>query len=183
MKKTTKPSSKDVENEPKASKAAPVHGKVWAFLFLLLLPIGLFLPLIAELIQTLLIGDEYVCCMPDNLQQLLARAEVARELRWLSNIIIGGGMVAGIAIVVFAFIMLRRYALQSLSESSRRIISLILLVVCVYIVLVLASMFVFFVLHNDYYFKYRPWPGGGLYDDAWFSPIDWMRASFANLSF
>lgn len=169
-------SSQVAKSSQAENKTRPAHKTYWAAL--LLLPLGLMLPLIGELLQTLLIGEEYVCCMPDNLDQLLARAETAKNLRWLSNLIIGGSMVIGIALVIFAFAMFYRKIVPSLSRVHRRLTLIIMGVVCIYIISVLITMLLFFIFCNDYYFGYRPWPGGSLYYDAWFSPVYWLKVTF-----
>ena len=170
--------SQNIESNKTKDKAQPSHKAYWALL--LLLPLGLMLPLIGELLQILLIGEERVCCMPNNLSQLLAHAETAKSLRWLSNLIIGGSMLGGIALVTFAFAMLYRKFIPSLPKQYSRLALTIISIVCVYIICVLVTMLLFFVLHNDYYFEYRPWPGGSLYDGAWFNPLHWLKATFVN---
>lgn len=165
---TTRPKTAVKQTEPKSVRRAK-------WLLLLLLPLALFLPLVGELIQVLLIGEEHVCCMPDNLDQLLKRAETAQSLRWLSNLIIGGSIVLGIALAFFAFVMIYRKIISNLNQRYRSIATVVLAVVCTYIVIILSLMLIYFVSHNDYYFKYRAQPGyGGLYDGTWFNPISWM---------
>ncbi len=170
-------------NQPAKSSQAknqtrPVGKTYWAAL--LLLPLGLVLPLIGELLQILLIGEERVCCMPDNLDQLLTRAETAKSLRWLSNLIIGGSMIVGIALVIFAFTVVYRKIIPGLSRNHRRLTLFMISIACIYIIFVLITMLLFFAFRNDYYFEYRPWPGGSLYDGAWFNPVHWLKATFAN---
>jgi len=147
---------------------------------LLLFPLALFLPLLVELVQRLVIGEEQVCCMPDNRDFLMARAALARHLRWLSNLLIGGSMVGGIALAIFALVKVYRVLLPGITQRYRALVLTLCAIVTVYILATLFTMLLFFVFRNDLYFSYRPWPGGSLYDGDWFSPLHWWRATFVN---
>lgn len=149
---------------------------IWLALGMLLL--AFFLPLGGELLQRLLIGEEEVCCMPDNLDFLLARAEIAQFLRPLSNLIIGGTMLAGAMLAVYTVAYFYRH--YHGKQQTKVILTAILGLIAAYIVATLITMLIFFILRNDLYFQYRPWPGGSLYDDAWYDPAHWWRATFTN---
>lgn len=145
---------------------------------LALLLVALFLPLLGESLQMLTIGEEYVCCMPDNRAELEAKAEIAKSLRPASNLIIGGSMLAGIILSIIAITYFYRKNKNYVKDHP--LIMVILLVITVYIIIVLTTMLMFFALYNDAYFEQRPWPGGSLYDGAWYSPSHWWAATFIN---
>ncbi len=140
--------------------------KVWRIFATLLLL--LFLPFLGELLQRLIIGEEQVCCMPDNRDWLMARAAIARHLRLLSDLIIGGSILASIIMAICTIIIFFNETFSKLKPNSVKYLATIF------------TMLIFFILRNDLYFYDRPWPGGGLYDGAWYSPLHWLKATFAN---
>jgi hypothetical protein len=153
--------------------------KVWRIFATLLLL--LFLPFLGELLQRLIIGEEQVCCMPDNRDWLVARAAIARHLRLLSDLIIGGSILASIIMAIRTIILFFRETFSKLKPSSVKCLATIFITVFgMYVAITLITMLIFFILRNDLYFYDRPWPGGSLYDGAWYSPLHWLKATFAN---
>lgn len=167
-----------MKSHPKSSSLslAPQSKPRWRIL--LLFPLALFLPFITELVQRLVIGEEQVCCMLENYDFLMVRAGIARRLRWLSNLLIGGSMIGGSALAIFALVKVCREMLPTIVQKYRVIVLVLCAILTVYIVATLFTMLLFFVFRNDLYYSYRPWPGGSLYDDNWFSPLHWWRAAF-----
>lgn len=172
--------SRSNQKRAKAPKRAKISADVRPRLPILFLFLALFLPLIGELIQYILIGDEQVCCIPDNLDFLSARAGIAKFLRPLSNFIIGGSMLAGIILAVTSLKKVYYQTLPSISVKYRKFIFVILILCAMYIVITLAAMLLFFVVRNNLYYLDRPWPGGKLYEGEWYNPIHWWRAVFCS---
>lgn len=61
--------------------------KWYAWLLLLLLPFAVYTPFLASRLQFDIVGQEHACCMPDNLQELLKEAQIARNRRSESDLL------------------------------------------------------------------------------------------------
>lgn len=173
----TQATSKIVKPKTPATKQLFSQQPWFPFVLLIL---AIFFPFFGELIQLILIGEEEVCCMPDNLNWLTARAGIAQFLRPLSNLIIGGSMIVGIVLACRSALLFYRYTLPRFALPFRVPAMIITILLTAYIITTLVTMLLFFIFRNNLYYYDRPWPDGRLYDGAWYNPIHWWRATFSS---
>lgn len=134
----------------------------------ILLAIALFLPFFGEWLQYEDIGDEYVCCMPENYKYLQKRAERAKQLRPVSNAIIGGSIAIGMLLVIVAIIYFYRSA--PIKTKSQLVFAIIITIIAAYILAILIRLLIYFFVHNDDYFKYRSMGDAFRYIE-WYNPF------------
>lgn len=173
----------ETPSEMSRPQTAPLQGyknvrrSWWAWLAILLLPLVFFLPILGERIQISLIGDEGFCCMPENWQELMWKAERAKSMRLDSNLVIGTGIILAILLMGVMVYILYKYAVPCIQVGQLRRIAQVavgILVAPIGFLLLLTLMV--FVLHNDEYYSTRYQPSE---DDFYIYPytLDFVRPS------
>lgn len=131
----------------------------WAWLVLLLIPLALRLPLIGERIQVSLIGYEGFCCMPEDLEESIAKAEDAKARRTDSNLIIGISIGLAIFLTLIIIFMLYGYAIPCIAIKWVRYLAKIIVGIIVFplmALLILSALY--FIGCNDLYHNIRYQP-------------------------
>lgn len=136
-----------------------------SWLVLLLIPLSLLIPLGGELLRNELIGAEYVCCMPENYEEKWRQAEQAREKRGLSNTIIIGSDLLGIAALVSGCVIFVNNIVMTAEWSLRKKITVTLIVGAVggLFLFVVGYFTLEYVLDTSGYYTYEQPYYGGLY--------------------
>lgn len=134
-----------------------------SWLALLLIPLSLLIPLGGEVLRNEAIGTEYVCCMPENYEEKMRRAEQAREQRWLSNVIIVGSDLLGIAVLMSGCVVFVKNIVMLAEWSLRKklIVTLITGMVSGLFLFLIGGFMLQYLLDIDGYYKFdQPYYGG-----------------------
>ena len=142
--------------------------KKWLFVWLLsiLLPVAILLPLLAGTIRRKSIGNEYPCCAMFSDPEAVARAEHAKSLHWLSNIIVGGSIIAALGLVIVVAILIYRHGILKQWPKCIQIMAKTVLAIIVVppLFLLIISMSYFVFKNREYYVRISQPPGDeGIY--------------------
>lgn len=148
-----------VRNLVSLGSPKPRSASWWAWLAILLLPIALLIPIKAEDVQRYYIGQEEYCCALSVMPEYIEKAEHAKSLRPISNLIIGGGLVIALVVAGVAIWVLACYALPCIRIKIIKIIAtaFIAAISAVTIGLLLYAS-AFFFLDTDSYYSLRAKP-------------------------
>lgn len=131
--------------------------KWWRWLIFLLLPLAMYTPILGSNLQSQIVGSEHVCCMPDNLEELLEKAKIARSRRSESDAIMNGSMLGGaIILIVFSGLF---YGLiwRHLGKTVRIVSGIIVGIVVMLILMWLLHLMEWYSANTDEYYNYAGW--------------------------
>lgn len=143
----------------RAAKTSKKSLFVW--LLLLLLPVALFLPVVGGELQRSYIGNEYPCCALSSESEYVAKAEHAKSLHWLSNLIVGGGILLALVLTVATVVIICRYGIpKKCTKSVKTIIKFVLVITAIPLLILLLAAMIYFSSDNERYYRAMSQPPG-----------------------
>lgn len=124
-----------------------------AWLALLLIPLAFFLPICGESLKRTIVGPDKCCCASCTDPTYRAKVERGQSLRWLANILIGGGILLGIMSLTLATYILYRYAVADIDNRQAKFITQIAIgiPIAALAALLLLTAFIFVFKNKEYY--------------------------------
>ncbi len=148
-------------NKETAKDASKPRIKWYAWLLLLLLPLAMYTPFLASRLQIDIVGQEHVCCMPDNLQELLKKAQVARSRRSESDAIMNGVIWSGIILLIVFVVLFYTIIWSKLNHPAQIFSGTIIGIIVLAILMWLLHLLEWYGANTEEYYQYAwsmQWP-------------------------
>jgi len=115
------------------------------------------LPLFGEHLQKEYIGEEDYCCAMSVVPDYVKYVEHARSLHWLSDLIIGGSLIAAIILCLVGSCLVYSSIYRNTKQGRKRtiLITIVSIPIVPIMFLLISTMFYYSTNNYDYYHSYR----------------------------